>query len=314
MNTRAICLIFCMVITLFSCLPSNSRLMEVEDTQTATVPTTKIMSVKSPELFTPITTPSVISTPTETLMLIPTHTPYPTRTQTQIPSPTLTPPPTLEQEQIEGILTFWMQESPAPCFWGIIPGRTTIGEAKNIFTRLGIPLESTSVWSKYYSTRYQFMSGLSISINLIIRESIVQNIDVYIHPGKSSTLASHELLAYSPDVLISLLGLPTKVITFISRGPNPGYQIEMYFESYDFVIAYSSNEVTLNDKKTKYRICPINDHIESAHVFLGKEPENLPIGGIHLEEAALLTTSEFAEIMMKTPKEACLEINREIFP
>ena len=119
----------------------------------------------------------------------------PTRTATSRPTriPTLTPPVTLAPEQAEEAIRTLLREPvdcPAPCFWGIVPGRTTLGEAANIFTRLGLRTNYINTLDNkdFYDINNEFDSGLSISPNLTVQNGIVKNLSVDINPEKSKGL------------------------------------------------------------------------------------------------------------------------------
>jgi len=102
---------------------------------------------------------SAISTtiPTETDTALPSPTILsPTSTSTVTPTETsiATLPATLEPEPAKESIEILLQEPvdcEAPCFWGITPGQTTLDEAKNIFTHLGLEVKSITDQGKDYS-------------------------------------------------------------------------------------------------------------------------------------------------------------------
>lgn len=278
----------------------------------------------------------VVAQPTTTTVPAATVTVTPTPTKTQVPSPTaiqststdtplptktatLTPPQTMEPEQAEETLRTLLQEPvdcPAPCYWGITPGQTTLGEAINIITRLGLRLEHTYTQNdqKFYATNYTLKSGLSISFLLVVQDALVESIDVSISPEKHESGVPREWLAYSPETLIARYGPPSKVGFFIGDFPSEAGTIEyymiLYFNTVDLIIKYSYGVITLGPRM---QTCPLTDHFENVRVWLGKNPDHPPLEGIPLEEATLLTIKEFSGLMTSDPEEACFDLIQEAF-
>ena len=99
-----------------------------------------------------------------------------TSTSTIFPTPavTLTPNPTLETEQAREIIKAFLHDGgdcETPCFLGIFPGKSTLGEAKDIFMHLGLSTKKiTYEGNNIYGTRYDFDNGLSIIGNLTIQD------------------------------------------------------------------------------------------------------------------------------------------------
>lgn len=93
--------------------------------------------------------------------------PTPTSIVLPIESATLTPLATLQSEQAQETIKTLLQEPvdcPAPCFWGIIPERTTLNEAINIFNHLDLPIWHNTLDNKeLYGIDYKFDNGLSIT-------------------------------------------------------------------------------------------------------------------------------------------------------
>jgi hypothetical protein len=112
----------------------------------------------------------------------------------------------LEPAQAEEAIGTLLQEPVdclAPCFWGIVPGQTSLSEARNIFTRLGLPVASTTYEGKeFHGIRYDFESGLSIIVTLTVQDETVMNLRVDIGLEKSQPGVPREWLAYSPETLI----------------------------------------------------------------------------------------------------------------
>jgi len=264
----------------------------------------------------PTTTPTLTATRLASPTIIP-----PTSTSTSTQTPTLTPPPTLEPDQAEEAIQTLLEEPLdclAPCFWGITPGQTMLGEATNIITRLGLPVNSTTVDQKiYYGTNYKFESGLSIRVVLPIHLDIVKNVEISITPEKSQPGVPREWLAYSPETLIARYGPPSKAGFWVTRAAGPGgFSMVMYFDEVDLIVEYDSRDFDpiYAGEKLSHRVCLLTNEINHVRVWMGKNPENPPGGETPLEEAAALTLEEFAALMLGDPENACVELKDDAFP
>lgn len=232
----------------------------------------------------------------------PTSTPRPTQTAT------LTPPVTLEPAQAKNTIRTLLREPvdcPAPCFWGVVPGQTTLGEAKNIFTRLGLHLVEDRTFD------YDFDNGLSISATLRIQKDwIVENLTIYITPEMQRSRIPREWLAYSPETLIKRYGMPAKVDFNVDRGEFPSYLMDIYFDAVDLIVEYVSY-----DLGAQLQVCPLTDQIRSVHIWMGRNPENPPpLELVTLEQATSMTREEFSKLLIGDPSKACFNLKEEMFP
>lgn len=256
---------------------------------------------------------------TETRALSPTAIPS-TSTPTSTPRPTwtstLTPPVTLAPLKAEETIRALVQEPldcMAPCFWGITPGLTTLGEAKNVFIHLGMSTQNITYQGKdFYSTDYDFESGLSITITLTVLfdPRVVENLRVGIHPEKQKAGVPREWSAYSPETLIKRYGAPTRVRFWTDWGPMPFFDMVMYFEAVDLIVEYSGYIVAGGIGFPHF--CPLTDQFDFIRVWMGSDPQYLPFEGTSLEQATSMTMEEFTELMTGTPSKTCFDLNEEV--
>lgn len=256
----------------------------------------------------------------------------PTQTETQPPSPTFTlpistsqltqaatriQPATLEPEQAEEAISNLLMEPmgcEAPCFWGIIPGQTTLGEAKIIFNLMGLQMQHTNTRDNkdFYEVTYDFDSGLSVSPVLAIQDDIVKNIDVGINPKKRQAGVPRDWLAYSPETLINQYGTPSRVDFFVGRGaPTISYAMTMYFDSVDLIVEYGGYDIIF--ETTSFHVCPLTDQFDSVRIWMGQDPQYPPLDEVPLEDATSMTLGEFAKLMTGNPDNACLNLKEEFF-
>lgn len=252
--------------------------------------------------------------PTATIEPSATITPLPTSTSQPTPTITLTLPATLEPVHAKEAIQKLLQEPidcAAPCFWGIVPGRTTLGEATNIFTYLGLQLKyvNTLRGSEFYENQYDFSDGLSVSSNYQIQDGIVKSTRVYISPEKQKEGISREWLAYSPETLINRYGSPSKVDLFLGRGSLTSFMMDVYFDDVDLVVRYY-----IFDLRTKIQVCPLTDQFEAVQMWLGKNSSLSTPDAVPLENGTSLTMGKFSELMTGDPNKACFNIKAEVFP
>lgn len=241
----------------------------------------------------------------------------PTSIVIPIESATLTPLATLQSEQAQETIKTLLQEPvdcPAPCFWGIIPERTTLDEAKNIFAHLDLPIWHNTLDNReLYGVEYKFDNGLLISPILTIQNEVVESLRIKLHPEEEQAEVSRKWLTYSPEMLIERYGSPSKVSFFVGRGPNPLYLIDMYFDNVDLIIHYDSYEIY-----SDMQICPLTDQMNEVRIWLGKNPMYPPnyydAEVVPLEEATTLTMEEFSNLITGDPSKACFTLNSNAFP
>lgn len=235
---------------------------------------------------------------------------------TQI-SPTISPS-TLEPElATEEIKAFFQTATGcvAPCFMDVVPGNTTLDEAKAIFRHLGIELQyTTSVGSfEFYSFIYKFENRLELSPIFTIQDNIVKNIRIGMVPDFPGKDLNNERLIYSPELLVNQYGRPSRVEFVLGWGPRTFFDMILYFDSYDLVTEYVGYNI-IEGTREKPNVCLLAVQYDSVRVWLGKNPPNLPSEGIPLSEATQLDMEEFSNILLGQPENACITFDGEVFP
>lgn len=242
----------------------------------------------------------------------------PTSTSTFTPTETATAtlPATLESEQAKETIRTLLQDSvdcEAPCFWGITPRQTTLSEAINIFTHLGLQVKSTTYQgTDFYGIEYEFDSGLSILVTLTIQDDFVKNLSVDVLPEKPSAGVPRKWSAYSPETLINRYGAPSKVDLLLDRGPNLLFVANMYFDSVDLIVEYDI--INVIPYQNSPRICLLTAQFDLVSIWMGKEPYNPPSELVPLEKATSMTLEDFSDLMKGDPNKACFILDAEKFP
>jgi hypothetical protein len=288
--------------TLAGCGTAGSK---AQPTQVGKLPTTITAFPTMTLISTSIPTPSI------------TLTPFVTVVQHSTPTPTITPLNTLEPEKANEMIKILLQEPvdcSAPCFWGIVPGQTTTGEAVNIFNHLGIQTKTiTHQGQDFYNVDYDLDSGLSISVNLPINNNLVEIIVLTLVPDLQKAGITREWSAYSPEALVKRYGTPSRVDFMADWGPGPFFAMQMYFDAMDLIVQYSGDNI-IPSQKGSSQVCPLIAPFNGVRLWMGKDPTYPPGRGVPLEKATSMTLDEFSKLMTGEPNHACFIFNGDVFP
>ena len=239
------------------------------------------------------------------------------------PSPTMTWTPfyTMEPVQITETLQPLIKEPmncALPCFWGIIPGKTSFDEAKTLFSRLGFtPIEGTFEGRKFYTISYNAGTGHDSSVTLHPdKNNLVENIVVDPDIPKPKEGSPREWIAFSPETLIKQFGEPSRVEFAIptpegkaGSPPNIGIIMIMYFFNHDLIVYYSGHNMN------PWQFCPLTAPFDSVRLWMGPNPPDTPsFETVPLERATSLTMEQFAQLMTGDPKKACFKFKKDMFP
>jgi hypothetical protein len=200
-----------------------------------------------------------------------------------------------------------------PCFWGIIPEKTSFYEARIFFSKLGFtPFEGTDPYSPssgmyFYTISYDSGSGYPSSVTLLIKDNLVDDIMVTLDIPKPKGGSPRQWIAYSPETLIKRYGKPSHVGFAIDRGMKLTVVMIMYFDTVNLIVEYSGSDMSFN-------VCPLADLFDFVRLWMGHNPPDTPsIDTVSLEKATSLTMEEFSNLMTGDPKKACFNLEEEAF-
>jgi hypothetical protein len=279
------------VFVLAGCAPVNPTM---QPTQSAAAPTIATSSL------TPVITDTEPSTPTG-IVSLPSDNPSPTIT--------LTPLDTLEPAQARETIEPLLEEPmncAVPCFWGIIPGKTSLDEARVFFGSLGF---TSREGKDFYSTGYKPDSGVGFAVTFHALGAIIENIVVTPDISKPKEGSPREWIAYSPETLIKRYGSPSRVEFTVGLGPNIGINMIMYFDPSGLIVHYSG--YNMNPEL----FCPLTAPFDHVRLWMGHNPPDTPsFETVSLEKATSLTMDQFTQLMKGDPKKACFTVKGEISP
>ena len=260
----------------------------------------------------PTTTPSATATtiPTET----PTQTPAATATATTIP--TLTPLPTFAPEELETAVADLLanpMNCDVPCWWGAIPGETTVFEVQQYlasyqftdywYDKTQIP-DYIELWFDHYVNENHFYFP--------IRYAFENHVLKTIYSGQSPQL--HQILNFygSPDeIWLSTVSFVREEdlflrlnLVYFQESMAVGYVINGNIQDASVMACFTDEEsgrllLLIPNSATSYKDFP---------TIFEKDRRYLP-----LEEATDLTIAEFMEQFSDPTQPQCLETPTELW-
>lgn len=242
--------------------------------------------------------------------IIPTFTP----TSVNASEPIETIEPAIAMKTVQPLLKQPFNCGPIPCFWGIIPGKTTLTEVREYFGSLGFnslegvdPSTRKIFYSITYDTSKGKTSGLEVNFdtsNLVEYMKITPDIPT---PNNGEP---PELGGYSPEILIKMYGSPSKVNFAMALGQMSNILVDMtmYFEGADIIVNYHGYHMKPDN------FCPLSAPFDFVRLWIGKNPENTPsYETLPLEKVSTLNTEEFSRLILGDPQKACFSLNVDMF-
>lgn len=230
----------------------------------------------------------------------------PTRTVTTL----VTLEPTAAKETIQPLLKEPMN-CAEPCFWGIIPGKTSFDEAKSFFSRLGFtPFEGidSNSGEYFYTISYDSGTGHDSSLTLHVDNNLVENLVIRPDIPESKEGNPREWVAYSPETLIQKYGSPSRVEFAVTLAQRIGMEMIMYFDQSNLIVQYSGYDMN------PWRFCPATAPFDFVRLWIGPNPTDTPsFDTVPLEKATSLTADQFGKLLAKDPEKACFALNFSAF-
>jgi hypothetical protein len=267
-------------------------------------------------------TPDVSS---ETTLIQETETPLPTQTQipTIVPTSTPLPVPTATFQSIESVYELIKTNGNCNelCFWGIIPGITTV-EDFPAWTQ-----NSPVSFRQSKDDRYDFSFTTDAETSyygwLRVENGIVTSIKVTISSDSELTPNTREdWQFFSMASILEKFGTPSLILvdTEHSHELEPNQIEETVLHSYDFffddiglIVGYDGGNIA-NAKNGAYTFCPGQDPVWSIDLWINST-ENAPSRRYlpNIEEAAGIPNEVFRERLLADPENYCQEMRADVF-
>jgi hypothetical protein len=219
-------------------------------------------------------------------------------------------------------------ECELPCWWGIVPEKTTWKEAAHFLNEVGLityPYEFSEDTIAHEIGGDNFEKGIHINVNFYEKSS---SVDAIIIRSDGSNLKSFLQVwdAYQPQVIIQKYGQPSRIWIRSSYSygitKRRGYDLLFFYDQLGFLIVYSG----IVEFKPTYHICPWFDQAEDIqilHIYL-QSPENpRPLERLtpYLEhpeytkpiEAGGLSVDDIFSLFLEE-EQPCFDFPGDIFP
>jgi hypothetical protein len=252
----------------------------------------------------------------------PTNTVFPIRTSTISPTLTVTPTdlPTLTAPEADKAIKEYMQTNAGckACFWGIVPGKTTLGETRKLITSMNnLVLDSELVQPNYFDAIFgkkEGLYGLMVEPQFHYNNSlIIDGINVIVgldNPG----VTKEDWVFYSLENILRTYGIPSEVIVVTAEGPTqPGekrnlqYFLDLYFDQSNMIIEYGYPEVAILGS-TEYTVCPTWDRVTSLEVWYGEHKDNPPVISPNENQLSNLSNESFYQQMIPKDGGKCIKL------
>lgn len=294
-----------MILVLVGCVPTSSTIEPTQgiplpssSVRPKTVTTVPIMTSTSALIITEITVPTAIA-------------PAGTHSLTITPASVYTSIAEQATVTIEPLLREPLN-CAVPCFWGIMPGKTFLDEARNFFNQLGyVPFEGKEPSSgrDFFTIEFGSNRDAFSYVTLYSSKDLVENIVVTPNITKQKEGEPRKWIAYSPETLIKKYGKPSRVGFAIDRGPNFVVVMIMYFDDYDLIALYSGYNMIPNRPRSP-QLCPLTAPFDHVRLWMGPNPPDLPqFPTIPLEKATSFTIDQFTQLILEDPQNACFILN-----
>jgi hypothetical protein len=232
---KSIFFLILLTITISGCIPASYNLSSSPGPERSTN-TVEPSQIPSPATF----TPSISATSTVT--------------------PTVTPLPTLNSQEAEKIIAALMNtnnDCEAPCFWGIIPGKTTYKEVKNYLWYMGMEIWETTIdGNEIVQGSYNLQNDIEVSFISYFQDGVVESIRASITSPSNINTNDRQWSAYSRETLIARYGPPSEVKVEIDREPAQAFSMVMFYETRDLIIACGGYKI-LQYSEGEPKICPL---------------------------------------------------------
>ena len=318
LRIMGILLIFVLAIVLLvRCVPSGYLETQSLEDEFLTPSFTNTLILSLPQTKTPTITEKA---PTPTLNR---------QTPTPLLSPTIIPTLLIEEREIylKGLLKT-NANCDLPCWWGIIPGKTTWIESLEFLRLIGGKVSSRpgDNGTIIYDTGGFDFEDIHNKITFFEKSELVETMDVSSEGFQNPVGFQKAWVQYTPKTLITKYGQPSRVWIRSSYSygltDRRGYQLWIFYDKLGFLVIYSG----IIKKEPIYHICPRFENGEDIQSIelITQTPEDHRrlerftyysdvIDYIKPIEKAGLSVEELYSIFIHDEK-PCFDIQGNIFP
>jgi hypothetical protein len=283
-----------------------------------------------PNPLTPLPTPIVTElSPEATQTIVDTSTISP-------PAPSVTLAPTLNANERQNTFIELLRTNAGcklPCWWGVVPGKTTWSQTEQLLSHMGVkifsfPMSDGAILKS--PGDFYFEDEVHNDFGFFVQNDIVESIHIRGEGYSNSTGFQSAWEQYSPFQVMNDYGPPDRVwmysdaVNLGTSGKSP-YSLWIAYDNLGFLIRYDGSV----ERKPIYHVCPRFDHgqdIQELALFLQSSDnprlvEEMDsyyphvVQYIHsLKDATGLTVDEFYQLFTQDKKPACFDTPKNIWP
>lgn len=309
-----------------STLPSETNATQVVMTQLNITLTSSDVTLAPIASLTPESLSASTNSPTSTLVIA-TNTPSLIGTPiSPTDIPISSPVPTLSVEQEGAFLSALMvsnSDCDSLCWWGIIPGQTSVQAARDLFMSQGVDDWVVSSDSSYVLTGLGYPRSNSsnyhddVNVKLWIRSDLIQYISVdsdFRNEDLRPTFV-RDWQSYSPPELMKQFGVPP-FIEFSEIENSPYYRLVLSYEEKGIEVSYfvpflsldnGRRQVCFNLEEIDFIFLVVYSPVETGQISAPIIPNRLD-NYISWEEATGTDLAAFQQIFQDANQNFCTEI------
>lgn len=210
-----------------------------------------------------------------------------------------------------------------PCFFGVLPDKTTNSELQNIFDYLNYSLHGP-INGNYSAVSWGHMppanSEIAWEIQVYVEDDIVRGLQTRLHHLNADEVTTKDWDAFTIKNVLNLYGVPSKVefwIWTIHEG-DAAYKIFWYeviirYDDINLILQYMDASIK---PENNYEVCPNSETqgFNDLWIWMGEKAPNPPIAGVPLETATSITKQEFYDLWTsEQPEIRCFNLDISAF-
>jgi hypothetical protein len=205
-----------------------------------------------------------------------------------------------------------------PCFFGIVPGKTSLAEAENLLTPMlgeGLKRTNSDGTVSSFGIGFGLENTLRGEIILTIKSDVVQNINVYMGGLFKPDVPQEDWSSFSLKSILETYGVPTGV-TFYMESPhepvsNPGmiYSYMIMYEHKNVGVFFQGGWIK---NSSIYHLCLSQLKPEFIRIWIGENPYLASTDGIQPAGSTSIDLQEFYQLFSEND-DGCIDLQGKAF-
>jgi hypothetical protein len=286
--------------------------------------TTQVLTppITQPIIVLTQTVPPIVTVDSATIPSLTSTSSVPKVTSTSLISPLITPPPRLTAVQqsifVRTLLTA-NDNCPLPCWWGLIPGKSTYEESKKFFVQRGIPGGESFSGDVLLAGGAESEESIEylLRIRLTVRDDVVMSVSVDSEPYSKRSIPSSftkDWAVYTWSAIMAHYGRPSHVTISTEwpaeRGAPFIYSLSLFYAEKGIEVQYSGLVTKYLASEKKALVCPRFPNIHAIRLNL-VSPISESLSGTQQHEGDLeretgMSVDAFYDAYRSVGSQSCL--------